>query len=229
MLGGKGVRFGSSTPKQFHDVGSVQKKLLFELTASRLLSITLFEIILLVIPKRIKTEELKIFQEALTRLRVQYPQVVFQFTHGGDDRHGSFEQAFFFLEEKKIEPSALAVHDANRPFLSDSFLIRIKQEIKKINHDQACSIPTVPSVDSLLYDDQVGSDKSPHYLSRTKIHCVQTPQLLCWRAVSIAFEKKKYDKSWADEGSFLLDMGFAVTHYLGESDNKKITYQKDLL
>ncbi len=229
MLGGKGVRFRSSTLKQFHYVGSAQKELLFELTTSRLLSMALFEIVLFVIPKKIKDEEFKVFKKSLRKFQIQYPQVVFQFAYGGDHRHESFEKAFLFLKKKSSEPSVLAVHDANRPFLSDSFLARIKQEIKKINHIQVCSIPTVPPVDSLLCDDQVHFKSPQYYLSRKKVHCVQTPQLLYWEAVSTAFEKKRYDKRWEDEGSFLLEMGFSVVHYLGEPDNKKITYQKDLL
>ncbi len=225
MLGGKGVRFGSSISKQFCQLKSTQEEVIFELATSRILSIPSFKHLLFIIPQKIKTTEMNILEEALIRLKNQHPKVIFELTKGGNNRHQSFLKAFLFLEQKNFKPKVLAVHDANRPFLSDNFIARVNQEVEEMSSKKVCSIPIIPMIDSIIFNNE----DSLTYLPREKFYCVQTPQLLWWNSVVKAFKVKKVNQTWSDEGSFMLEMGFSSSYYSGELGNKKITYPKDIL
>ena len=224
LLGGKGVRFGSSIPKQFYPIKNSQGESVFEFSASRLVSTISIGHVLFVIPKETNAPESKLFFESMNRLKKKYPDIKFHLTRGGENRHQSFMNGVAFFK-KQAQPNfeVLIVHDANRPFLSNDFLLRVSEEIRQIDYKRACSIPVIPSVDSLVLN---GDNLS--YLPREEVYQVQTPQLLWWASVLEAFSKNKGRKSWPDEGSFMSEMGFRVFCYPGEAANKKITYQEDI-
>ena len=231
LLGGRGHRFCSGLPKQFHSFEQDQKKLVFELTAERLTECLNLSKLLFVIPEHLKPNEALLFEESLERLRQKFPEVICHTTKGGEHRHESFERGVCFLKKDNFKDKALIVQDAVRPFLSETFLNRIKKEAESLGEKKPCSIPVIPMTDSLVMKDS-DHKVSLSYLERESVYLIQTPQLLWSDAVLKAFaykNKKDHKKTWTDEGSFMLDMGFPVASYEGDINNKKITYYEDMI
>ena len=225
LLGGRGSRFGSPTPKQFHQIQKNPKEFIFERSASCLLNKIPVSSALFLVPEKLEPSERALFDQGLGRLRARFSHLDFYFTEGGAHRHESLERGVHFLKKKGINPKILLVHDANRPFLSDEFLSKVNQEINRIDHKRACSVPVVASADSLVLDE---GGRGVAYLPRKKVYQVQTPQLLLWESLLAAFQKKKKNRFWTDEGSFMMDMGFPVFYYQGDVGNRKITHRKDV-
>ena len=224
LLGGRGSRFGSPTPKQFHQIQKNPKEFIFERSALCLLNGVSVSSALFLIPEGLESSKRALFDQGLGRLKARFPHLDLYFTEGGSHRHESLERGVHFLKKKGIKSKILLIHDANRPFLSDEFLSKVNQEINRIDHKRACSVPVVASADSLVLDE--GGQLS--YLPRKKVYQVQTPQLLLWESLLAAFQKKKENRFWTDEGSFMIDMGFPVFHYQGDVGNRKITHREDI-
>ena len=245
LLGGRAQRFTSellqknkkdtnaTLPKQFHPLDSKKDNtLLFEASAKCLIKALNLDSALFVFPEQKDKSDLvseNLSKEVLTRLKNNFPDCEMMIIEGGATRHDSFQNSINFLQRKNLSPDhILIVHDANRPFLYDHYLKRIEKEIRKIGEKKPCSIPVIQNIDSLVLEGELGLE----YLPREKVYRIQTPQLLYLKSVYEAFDektKKKLSFDWTDEGSFMKDMGFDVSTFKGDIQNKKVTYPMDLL
>ncbi len=227
-MSGIGSRFKADVPKQyflFKDK-ETERVLFYHTTLKLLKNIPFTSVIFVVRQDHLKSD---FFLASYQKIKKEYPNVSFYSTSGGKTRHQSLEKGFYFLKEKiKPDDLVLSVHDANRPYLTDTFLKNSWQEMKKISIEKPCSVPILHNTDSLLEKD---SDQI-QYLKREKIFRIQTPQLIWGAAIEKAFIQKKRSypqgKEWQDEGSFMQQMGFPLSTYQGDATNQKITYREDI-
>ncbi len=239
-MAGTGSRFGNNIPKQYLPSSSVirldacshekvnKKQSLFSVTVSALLDYFSFSYVVFVLAKQPQIQSL--FMPSFRFLQNTYPHIKLNYTTGGNNRHQSFIQGFLLLKQLyKTSEFNLMIHDANRPYLSLTFIEKIQQHILLLSKKTPCWIPIIPNIDSLYYID----DAHTHYLPREAIYSVQTPQLLHAPSVEQALQKKDVSKilhmqdDWKDEGAFMQDMGFCVSTFPGDINNKKITYPGD--
>lgn len=206
LLGGSGTRFDSTLPKQFLSLpftpqdndknndrhtaknqeekkqkNNIQRKYpLFVHSAWRLLKNIDFRYVVL----SVKSEftEAVFFRSALQELQNEFTQTSFIIATGGKNRHQSFISAWSALtktcqhQKKDASCIGVAVHDANRPYLSQEFLQRIDEHLSVLCLQTPCFVPSVSAVDSLVQTDKYGNVLS--YLKRDFVRHIQTPQLL---------------------------------------------------
>jgi len=224
LLGGTGSRFKGPLPKQFFLVKNLkqkEEKLLFVLTLENILnSITFHAVFLVIHPSYLQHK--KIIKN-INKIKDKFSNCNFYLIPGGRSRSDSMTNGFKVLREKENNILKIAVHDANRPYLSKDFLQRIEKNLNKLSEKKPAFVPVIPSVDSLCL---VKKNEIKNYVNRDEIFQIQTPQLLWVPAVEKTLQKK--DK-FTDEGSRLLNFGFKVFTFEGDFKNKKITYKEDLL
>lgn len=180
LLGGTGSRFGGKIPKQFLHFScqaAQDERPLFSCTTHRLLSAGMFHAVVFVVhPHYLQNE---IFLQALANLKKEFPHVQQFVAEGKQNRHQSFRSGWLtLLRESFFDPAEirLAVHDANRPHLSQDFLERIKTKLQTLSFETPCFVPAIEAVDSMLQTDTYGNVFA--YIPREFVRRVQTPQLL---------------------------------------------------
>lgn len=223
LLGGSGSRFASKTPKQFIHYNDKQfgRIKVFEASVKRLLSRkNLFQHVVFAVNSAFIND--KLFLDSYQNLQNEFLFIQFEATVGGDTRFESFRKAFNRAMLKNIDN--IAVHDANRPFLSAQFLNQIEAAMQRLSSEEPCYIPVIPQTDSTC---QVQNNKVTAYLHREKLARVQTPQLMHLKSAQQALTNMQ-DGDFTDEGSFMLKNGFKVKTYEGDETNMKITFPGDL-
>ena len=201
LAAGKGNRFNPNKPKQYFDY---KGKMLIHHSIDKALKSKLFNKIVIVTSNRYKKKFKKYNKKQLL------------FVVGGKERKDSSFNALKKI--KKYNPTNVLIHDAARPNFSIKLLKNLIKKLKK-NH---AVIPYVNSTDSIKY--KIKNKKIN--LDRKKIYLTQTPQ---------AFKfKKLYELSLnkagevTDEATLFINNNINVKFILGENQNNKITYQKDL-
>ena len=229
-MGGSGSRFGGPLPKQFCrfiDVASESEQLpLFAETLQTFLDYFHFDVITLAVhPDYIDSKE---FTQPLHVLKQRFP-LNWVITEGGSSRHHSFRKAFSALSREihKAPGSKdfrVVVHDANRPFLRDEFLEKVKTELGALSEERPAAIPVIAMADSVV-KVQEGAVKS--YEKRDVLARVQTPQLFWGASMAQALSKSDENEEFSDEGSFMLKQGFGLYTFDGDVKNRKITFQDE--
>lgn len=220
LLGGSATRFGGTIPKQFV---SIENEPLFSISCRRILEkIKVSQVVFVV---KAEFLESKIFKNAEQNLRKSFCDINFFSCAGGPSRHLSFLQGMKKLKETKEIPEKILVHDANRPFLSESFLERVKNYLEKLTVHSPCFVPVLPISDSIC---RMQNEKVLAYENRENLFRIQTPQLLYAPIVYEAIDQKSEKRDFSDEGSFLHFLGYPVFTFKGDEKNIKITYREDL-
>lgn len=139
---------------------------------------------------------------------------------GGKTRQDSVFQGLNALES---EVDVVLVHDAVRPFVSQTKLI----EIINAGYEFGAAILAVPPRDTVkvAHNDQV-----ERTLDRTQLWCAQTPQAFKTEIVRTAYEKA-FDAGlyMTDDAALVEFAGHPVRIVPGEEHNIKITVPSDLL
>ena len=214
LLGGKGQRFGSFLPKQFHRLGHAP---LFQITATSLLEFFSVERLVLSAPADyLANDELL---APLEQLKEQFT-VDIECVAGGKSRHHSLVNA---IPKVRKDVEATLVHDANRPYLTEAFAKTIIQALSRLDSFDAL-IPVLPMVDSVCQIDQQGEVTS--YVDRAELKRIQTPQI-CKTSVLVSLPGE-LDSPPTDEGSWFKKHGLRVGAFDGDPGNKKVTFKEDL-
>lgn len=209
-MGGKGARFGSVVPKQFHRLAG---KKVYLYTLEAFLNTHLFETIILVCPLS-WLEEVK--QDLLA-----YPSVPILLIEGGLTRQ---ESSFKGIIACGSETKVVVIHDAVRPFISPHIL--------KANVEAAFSYRAVdtciPSADTLVYAPQ--KNQISDIPLRSDFLRGQTPQSFDYSLILNAHLKAQDDqiKNSTDDCSLVLRLGHPVHIVQGSEENIKITSKLDL-
>lgn len=208
-MGGKGARFGSPLPKQFHRLAG---KRVYQYALEQLLQIADFASILLVCESSwVHTihDELSTYRDP--RLRV---------IAGGQSRQ---ESSFLGLRACPEGTTHVLLHDAVRPFVSQEILLANIQGAITHGAVDTC----IPSTDTLVHTlDQ----KQIHHIPlRSEYWKGQTPQSFAYPLIMQAHRAALENPPRSDDGALVLAMGHPLHIILGSEKNIKITTEWDLL
>lgn len=206
LMGGRGARFKSSLPKQFHAIGG---KKIYLHTLEQFVKSGLFQEIVLVCTKE-WIEEVKLEVEG-------YPVRV---VAGGETRQDSSYLGLLACGE---DTDLVVIHDAVRPFVSQRILHENVEACKKYEAVDTC----IPATDTLVKTlDGEKIDEIPH---RAHFMRGQTPQSFSYELILEAHEHARNKQLTAtDDCSLVLALGKKVNIIPGEESNIKITTDFDL-
>jgi 2-C-methyl-D-erythritol 4-phosphate cytidylyltransferase len=205
VAGGKGLRMGVQTPKQFLNIK--EKPIIYN---SILPFIDTYPDIKVI---AVLPEDYFHFGQ---RLRDMLPSgTSITFTTGGETRFHSVQNGLKLISEAGI----VFVHDAARPLITSSLVTHCYQTA--LEHGSA--IPVVPVAESVRVITESGT--AP--VDRTTLRIVQTPQTFHTEILLEAF-RQPYTPLFTDEATVAEANGNEVFLVEGEKRNIKITTQEDL-
>ncbi len=136
---------------------------------------------------------------------------------------GSSRQESIFQGLKLCDSEFVMIHDAARPFLTETLVNRMKSKLDLFD----AVIPTVKIVDTLL--EKKGNNIT--YLNRNNLLAIQTPQAFRTEKIILAYIKNMDKLSdYTDDSKIYFDY-FGNDKYItleGDVNNIKITYVSDL-
>jgi len=218
MAAGSGSRMGSSTPKQFLDLGG--KPILRRSIETFLSAIPDIRVIT-VLPK----DHIAYWKEYCLSADFTCPQLL---VPGGFTRFHSVKNAL----ERVPDGAIVAIHDGVRPLLSANM---IKSMFDRMSTGNCRAlIPVLPSIDTLkLLDKKIDASgketlvSSGSEIDRSRVYCAQTPQMFLSKDIKAAYSQA-FDTSFTDDASVAERKGIPLSFHEGERYNFKITSPEDL-
>ena len=203
VAGGKGLRMGGETPKQFQLIGG---KPVVMVTLERLHAIDPSVQLILVLPAE-HIEEWK-------RLSREYSFAVpLLLAQGGSTRFHSVQNGLAQVDD--IEEALVGVHDGVRPFVSREMLDNCFREA--LVHGAA--IPMIDLQDSLRHI--VGGNGVTEVVPRDRYKLVQTPQVFRLSLLRRAYEQR-FVEMFTDDASVVEALGEQVVCVEGNRENIKL-------
>ncbi len=203
LSGGKGSRFSSDLPKQYHPLCG---KPIALHSFSLFCSLSIIEEVIVVAEKKHQS----IFEN----------QRKVKFALPGNRRQDSVENGLKLLS-KNID--FVLTHDAARPLIQKKDLLSLLYE--GVNHD-ACTLSTkaTSTIKTAVQNNYVHST-----LQREFLYEIQTPQLISKEVLIEGIElAKKLDLTVTDDVSFAEILEKPVKLVMGSTSNIKITNKQDL-
>jgi len=203
---GSGERFGGK--KQLKRMGN--RPLLFHTLQPFISSELITEIVVVVS----KDDVYQVDRELKSTISVKTIKVV----SGGDTRQQSVFNGLKAADKSSV---LICVHDAVRPFVTETLIDKVIQACDK--HDAV--ILAQPSTDTIK---KVMNDQILETLPRETIWRAQTPQVFAKQALLEALELAESENILrTDEASLLERIGYQVGFVEGSSTNIKITTEED--
>jgi 2-C-methyl-D-erythritol 4-phosphate cytidylyltransferase len=199
LMAGKGERFGSTLPKQLHELCG---KKIYKYTLERFQESRLFEEIILVCHPdwMVQEEGVKVVAGGATRQ----------------------ESSYRGLLACAPDTQYVVIHDGVRPFVSLEILQENVRAVKQFDAVDTC----IPSTDTIVHSvDGKRIDEIP---LRSEYWRGQTPQSFAYDLILEAHQRTKR-KNATDDCSLVLEMGYDVHIVIGSEENIKITTEKDIL
>ena len=198
LAAGQSKRFKSLKPKQY---SIYRGKPLYEHSIDKANKSGLFKHIILVVNNR------KNLKKNLSKN--------IKIIKGGKERSDSSYLALKYI--KRFNVKNVLIHDAARPNFSINLMKKI---IKGLNRHQAV-VPFINSVDSAKYKLK----NNTYNLIKKNTLLTQTPQGFRYKDLYKIAQKRD---TVQDESSLFINQDLKVNFILGEKNNYKITFQKDL-
>lgn len=212
LAGGSGKRVGSDVPKQFLPFNG---KMLLQHTIDAFERNGLIDRIIVVVPKDYVREMCDLCGREDYR---KWDTVV----EGGKERYLS---SYAAIQSCYEEEGNILIHDAARPFVSQSLITRLIAELK----DFPAVVPVMPLSDTLV---EVSDDCVIAVPDRQKYRQVQTPQAFHLPLIKEAFNHaiKNANHCFTDDCSVLLNYNphIKVKVVDGDKNNFKLTYHTDI-
>ena len=208
--GGKGIRGGSTVPKQYLKFNS--KELIVYTLEVFQVNQLIDDIIISAEPK---------YFGLLNELKSKYNiSKISNIVEGGNERQDSVYNALKSIKNIS-ENDLVAVHDAARPLLPQNVLTGAITVAKEKGNALVC----IKSKDTLIKGNRVVEN----YLDRNEVFYVQTPQIFSY-SVLIKAMKKAYEENFigTDESMLVRRTGEKVNIVEGSAYNFKITTEEDL-
>lgn len=206
VAGGKGLRMGGDTPKQFL---LLRDKPVIVHTINQFLQFDARIKVIVVLPEKHISTWLDIKDR-------YFPNAKIQHAIGGEQRFDSVRAGLSLV---KNEEGSVAIHDAVRPFVS---LSTISDSFSSANK-YGSGVAAVPLKDSIR-ELKKGVSKTRN---RANFRLVQTPQTFRINEIKEAFEKA-FNSQHTDDASVYEDAGYDVRLIEGTYGNIKITTPEDL-
>jgi len=211
LMGGKGERFGSSKPKQLHQLSG---KPVFIHTLEAFLKADLFHEIILVCPE-------EWIQEVRSHLEKKPSSTPIKIVSGGETRRSS---SYLGLQATDLQTTHVVIHDAVRPFVSQ----RILKENVRFAIDFGAVDTCIPSADTIVHSTDGSTISS--IPERSQYLRGQTPQSFKLDLIKEAHEKALQDGFThpTDDCSLVTRLQKPIHIVMGEESNIKITTELDL-
>ena len=207
VAGGKGLRMGSDTPKQFLPIGG--KPVLMR-TLERFREYSEDLQIILVLPEA--------QQEYWQELCKKYDfKVEYLLANGGHTRFHSVQNGLALVPDNA--EGVVGIHDGVRPFPSIG-VIRNCYETARI---AKAVIPVIPVVETVRHLNNYDSMTVP----RNEYRLVQTPQTFDIQLLKAA-NHQPYNDGFTDDASVVESYGHKITLVEGNRENIKITTPYDI-
>lgn len=204
VAGGKGLRMGSNLPKQFMVIAG--KPVLMR-TIESFHDFDPSMQIILVLSSDYKAYWLNLCDEYSFSVKHEIAE-------GGETRFHSVKNGLALVNDGLV-----AVHDAVRPFLSKSLLVRCFAAA------ESCAVvPVLDVTDSLR---EISDENDSHIVDRSKFRLVQTPQIFDADLLKKAYNVE-FSNSFTDDASVVEASGHKIKLVEGERNNIKITTPFDL-
>lgn len=215
VAGGKGVRMGGDTPKQFLLIGG-EPVLMHTIRQFRRYSSDLQ--IILVLPKAQQDHWCQLCHEHHFPLpSTGEAGEGYLLADGGESRFHSVQNGLRLIPDDA--EGVVGVHDGVRPFVSIDVIRRCYEEAKV----KKAVIPVVPVVETLRRIDPTSSTTVP----RDSYRLVQTPQVFDIQLLKAA-NCQPYQPGFTDDASVVEAYGQKVFLVEGNRENIKITTPFDL-
>jgi 2-C-methyl-D-erythritol 4-phosphate cytidylyltransferase len=208
LAGGSGSRMGSTTPKQFLEIGGEP---ILALTIQHILTIGSWKNIVVVLPQN--------QNQIWKSISARFDGVDILACEGGASRFLSVQNG---LKRLGMVDGSIAIHDGVRPFVKSALVESLFAQVSKSNKG---AIPVLNLVDSIR-EVQEGSLESKA-LDRSNFRAVQTPQVFPAASLISAYSTPEQD-GFTDDASVFEAAGYQVLLLPGDADNIKITHPKDL-
>ncbi len=205
VAGGKGLRMGTDTPKQFLPIHG-KPVLMWTIESFYRYDSSIH--IVLVLPED--------FNDYWSQLCLENQfSMPHDIAFGGETRFHSVKNGL-----EKVESGYVAVHDGARPFASKEMIATCFEEVAK----NEAVIPVIPMTDSCR---MMGNDGESHIVDRSKLRLVQTPQVFSVDLLKKAYNTP-YQTTFTDDASVVEYLGHSIQLVNGETTNIKITNPIDL-
>ena len=204
VAGGKGLRMGSDTPKQFLPIGG--KPVLMR-TIERFREYSPELTIILVLPQAQQDYWATLCREY--RFSVDY-----LLANGGETRFHSVQNGLSLIPDEA--QGVVGVHDGVRPFPS----IEVIRNCYETAREKKAVIPVTPVVETLRHKEKGNVYRADYYL-------VQTPQTFDIQLLKAA-NRQPYRETFTDDASVVEAFGFDITPVDGNRENIKITTPFDI-
>lgn len=209
VAGGKGLRMGSDTPKQFLPIGG--KPVLMR-TIERFHQYCKELNVIVVLPP-----------EQQAQWRALCERHHFDLAHtiadGGSTRYESCQNGLAAIPDDA--DGVVGFHDGVRPFVSVEVIERCFETARV----EKAVIPTLPVTDTLRHIDGQGGGKN---VLRSEYRIVQTPQVFDIALAKQAFGQSDRE-SFTDDASVIEALGHSASMVDGNRENIKITTPFDLV
>ncbi len=208
VAGGKGLRMGSSVPKQFLPINGLP---VLMQTIKRFREYDNSLNIILVLPK----EQHEYWHELCKNYHFTAAYAV---AEGGETRFHSVRNGLAMIPDDA--DGVVGVHDGVRPFPS----IDVIRDCFETARTAKAVVPVVPVVETLIHiDGQGNAEPAP----RDSFRLVQTPQTFDIQLLKHAY-KQDYKDCFTDDASVVDSIGQKITLIEGNRENIKITTPFDL-
>lgn len=205
VAGGKGLRMGGDTPKQFLPIDG--KPVLMR-TLERFHEYDSNLSIILVLPE----SQQEYWELLCTRYNFTIPHTI---ANGGEQRFHSVKNGLDIIADDA--EGVVGVHDGVRPFASVEVIGRCYETARKYG----AVIPVTAVVESLRH-------VSGHNVPRADYQMVQTPQTFDIQLLKAAYNQP-YSSLFTDDASVVEAHGHKVTTVDGNRENIKITTPFDMI
>lgn len=208
--GGKGIRSGNDTPKQYL---KFKGKELIVYTLEVFQESKLIDAIVI-------SAESKYF-DLIQNLKERYALTkIISIVEGGDSRQDSVFNGIKSIDSPSKD-DLIVVHDAARPLLPKSVLANAIKEAKAKGNALVC----IKAKDTLIKGDTYVEN----YVDRNEIYYVQTPQIFPYSVMNKAMLNAERNKFvGTDESMLVRQIGEKVNIVEGSVYNFKLTTTEDL-
>ena len=214
LAGGKGLRTGFSTPKQFLEIDNIP------MIARTIKAFNdapeIDEICVVCVPEFVAKMN-KIANEF-------YLNKVKCITQGGDTRQASVFAGLKAIKDNAKEDDIVLIHDGARPFVDRKIILDNLDAVSKTG----AVVTAIRTKDSILVS--LDGKEVYGYMDRSQLFNVQTPQTFKFGIIYHAHESAVKDEinDATDDACLVVREGKKVVVVEGNPNNNKITYKEDL-
>ena len=202
---GRGQRIAGTIPKQYALLGA---ETVLSQTVRRFVSHSKVDAVRVVI----HPDDEELYKSATTDFDLLPP------VFGGSVRQDSVRLGLESLGE--LCPSNVLIHDSVRPFVSDSIIDNILEELL---NGRSC-IPGLPVSDTVK---KIENGYVVETLERSKLWHIQTPQGYPFSEI-LSAHRSLIGKDFTDDAAVAEAHGLSVAVIHGSTDNVKITHPEDM-